>query len=145
MTNSGPICAGDSVQLQTTFVPNATYTWSGPDLNFQISSVYNPKTLAFAGYYSVTITTPTGCQNNAGTTVEIITPPVITALSSDVTPCMDGVKPIIFSPSVFPQNALYTFEWTSTNGFTSNLLQPVINNPMQKLSLIHISEPTRPY
>ncbi|MBK8547982.1 MAG: gliding motility-associated C-terminal domain-containing protein [Saprospiraceae bacterium] len=132
VTNSGPICAGDSVQLQTTFVPNATYTWSGPDLNFQISSVYNPKTLAFAGYYSVTITTPTGCQNNAGTTVEIITPPVITALSSDVTPCMDGVKPIIFSPSVFPQNALYTFEWTSTNGFTSNLLQPVINNPMQK-------------
>jgi gliding motility-associated-like protein len=132
VTNSGPICEGDSVQLQTTFVPNATYKWSGPDINQQIASVYNPKTLAFAGFYSVTITTPTGCQNNSGTTVEIIEPPIITALSSDATPCMDGLKPIRFSPSVFPQNTQYTYEWTSGNGFTSDMSHPVINNPAQK-------------
>ena len=128
-TNSGPICLGDSVRLTATFVPNATYHWQGPDANQNIPPVHNPKIPARPGYYSVTITTPTGCQNNTGTQVEIITPPTITAVSSDVSPCMDGSRPIRFSPSVFPQGGNYNYVWSSTTGFFSNDANPEILQP----------------
>lgn len=130
--NSGPICEGDSVQLQATFVPNASYTWQSPDNNQTLPGIHNPKVPAKAGFYSVTITTPTGCRNNAGTVVVVITPPVITALSSDVLPCMNSSRPIRFSPSVFPMDNSYTYEYSSASGFTSNVANAVLNNPMQK-------------
>ncbi|MFZ1703972.1 MAG: gliding motility-associated C-terminal domain-containing protein [Saprospiraceae bacterium] len=151
VTNSGPICAGDSVQLQATFVPNATYKWESPQVSQSILPIHNPKVVANAGYYSVTITTPTGCQNNAGTVVEIITPPIITALSSDATTCMDGSKPISFAPSVFPQNPNYAYQWSASTGFSSTMSNPTIVNPTQQdtgiytLVVFHRGCPSNPF
>jgi len=128
-TNSGPVCQGDSVRLQATFLPNATYKWEGPNPNISIPSTHNPTIIGLPGSYSVTITTPTLCQNSASTTVVVISPAVITALSNSSSPCMDGETTITFSPSIFPQNQNYTYLWTSTNSmFTSNVLNPVIPN-----------------
>ena len=148
VTNSGPVCEGDSLTLTATFVPNATYTWQGPITN--ISPVSNPRIPGVPGEYAVTITTPTKCQNNANTTVSVIKVPEITALSNDSKLCMNGNQKIEFFPSIFPNNNDYTYKWTSNNGFNSNLKNPVLNNISQKdtgiytLVVLNKSCPSKP-
>lgn len=124
--NSGPVCAGDSVLLQATFVPNATYHWEGPVGS--IPSVYNPTIAGVPGDYSVTVTTPTGCQNNANTTVMVTSVPEITALSNDSKPCMNPNEVIHFFPSVFPNSEMYTYKWSGPNNFTSGSKTLTISN-----------------
>ena len=124
--NSGPVCMGDSVRLQATFVPNAIYKWTGPVS--PIPDVFDPLIPGVPGDYAVTITTPTGCQNNANTTVQVISVPEITALSNDAKPCMNPNEIISFFPSVFPNSELYSYRWTGPNGFTSNIKNPVLSN-----------------
>ena len=125
-TNSGPVCVGDSITLTATFVPNATYIWDGPIPN--IPSISNPRVLGVPGDYTVTISTPTLCQNNASTTVKVINVAEITALSNDAQPCMSPDDIIQFFPSIFPVNGNYTYQWTATNSFTSDIKNPTISN-----------------
>lgn len=125
-TNTGPVCMGDSITLSATFVPNATYTWQGPVAD--IPSVENPKILAVPGDYSVTITTITGCKNNANTNVRVISVPQITALSNDVNACVTESDIITFHPSVVPNVDTYTYVWKGPNGFMSNDKNPTITN-----------------
>jgi len=131
-SNTGPACMGDSVQLLSTFVPNATYKWTGPDPNLIIPAVHNPRVFAIPGYYSLTITTPTSCQNTAGTTVEVIPVPSITAISTNAQPCMDGIKSFSFSVSVFPPSSNYQYVWSGPSGFTSNMATPTIQNALPR-------------
>jgi gliding motility-associated-like protein len=128
--NSGPVCMGDSVLLEATFVPNATYKWEGPVSN--IPSVYNPTILGVPGDYSVTITTITGCKNNANTNVSVIAVPQITALSNSATTCMSATDTIRFLPSIFPDTNIYTYKWTGPDNFTSNNKNPFITNLSEK-------------
>ncbi len=135
-TNSGPVCVGDSISLLATFVPNATYIWQGPVSN--IPAISNPTVLGVPGDYSVTITTPTLCQNNASTTVSVISVPEITALSNDSKQCMDIGQSINFFPSIFPNSNEYTYKWTANNGFLSTLKNPVIQNVSIKDTGVYI-------
>jgi gliding motility-associated-like protein len=127
-SNSGPTCAGDSLQLVATFVPNATYTWDGPGENDNIPSIYDPKILAVEGDYSVTITTPTLCQNNASTFVKVISVPQITALSSNAAECMNPDQKIGFFPSFFPNDPTFTYKWNGPNNFVSTSKNPERSN-----------------
>ncbi len=124
--NSGPVCMGDSVRLQATFVPNAVYTWNGP--GGHIPAVFDPLIPGVPGDYSVTITTPTGCQNNASTTVTVISVPEITALSNDSRPCLNSTDVIRFFPSVFPNSNNYVYEWKGPSNFISSQKNPLITN-----------------
>lgn len=66
-TANSPLCAGATLNLNTTFVANATYTWSGPNgytANTRMPSRTNVTT-NMSGTYSVT-TTVNGCVSNAG-------------------------------------------------------------------------------
>jgi len=121
--NDGPGCEGDSIQLTTSFVPGGNYSWTGPQ-GFT-SSIQNPIVPALAGEYFVEITTPSGCDGESSTTVEIITPPEITALSSDALECMDGMTDIKLFPSVFPQGN-YRYEWTGIGIEDTTVIQAVI-------------------
>ncbi len=131
-SNTGPACMGDSVQLLSTFVPNATYKWTGPDPNQAIPGIHNPRIFAIPGYYSLTITTPTSCQNTAGTTVEVIPVPSVTAISTNVQSCMDGNMSFSFSISVFPPSSNYQYIWSGPSGFTSNVANPTIQNALPR-------------
>lgn len=122
--NSGPVCMGDSVKLQVTFVPNATYQWEGP--HSPIPSVSDPVIPGIPGDYSVTITTPTGCSNNANTRVEVIDVPEITALSNDARACMEISDTIRFFPSVFPNAAGLTYSWSGPEGYASTSRNPFV-------------------
>lgn len=130
ITDPVPVCLGDSITLVATYFPSAIYTWQGPVSN--IPSVFNPKILGVPGDYSVTITTTTGCKNNANTKVTVISVPKITALSNNAVNCMSATDIITFHPSVFPNVNSYTYQWQGPNGFTSNEKNPSITNLTDK-------------
>ncbi|MBI3448389.1 MAG: hypothetical protein HY049_05665 [Acidobacteria bacterium] len=72
--NGGPICEGALLQLSTTTVAGATYSWTGP--NGFSSSVQNPSipgaTSAASGTYTVTVTV-NGCTSTAAMTTAAVT------------------------------------------------------------------------
>jgi gliding motility-associated-like protein len=125
-SNTGPVCVGDSVRLEATFVPGATYEWSGPVSN--IPKVDKPTILAVPGDYSVTVTTPTGCKNNANTTVNVTSVPEIITVSSNAVSCMKKNDVISFFPSIFPDANNYKYEWNGPNGFKSDIRNPKISS-----------------
>jgi gliding motility-associated-like protein len=122
-SNNGPVCEGDTIELNATFVPNAIYNWKGLDF---VATGQSVKTVAKPGEYFVTITTTTGCDNVASTTVEVNQLPIITALSNNSMQCTDGKTDIVFFPSVIPQGN-FEYEWTGPN-FTSNIANARIPN-----------------
>ena len=124
-SNNGPGCEGDSIQLNASFVPGATYSWLGP--NEYVSSLQSPIIQAIPGEYFVSIITPSGCDGDASTIVEVVPPPEITALSSDALECMDGNTDINFFPSIFPQGD-YTYQWTGPGDYTSSEINAAIPN-----------------
>ena len=82
--NNGPICEGAALQLTSSSIPGATYHWTGPG-GFS-SNQQNPSlagaTPSLSGVYSVTVTTPGGCESLAGTT--------LVSIVADSAPCDDG-------------------------------------------------------
>jgi len=129
VTNSGPSCEGDSLQLFVTFVAGATYQWTGPG-GFS-STVQNPRIAAVAGEYAVEIVTGTNCETSASTTVTVSSAPVVTALSNNSQECMDGETNIVFFPTIVPAGGNYTYQWTGPGGFTSDELNPILVNPTE--------------
>ena len=80
-TSNSPICAGSTLNLNTSTIANATYSWSGP--NGFTSTDQNPSipnaTLQDSGTYSVTVSS-NGCVSSTPATVSVVifatTPPV---------------------------------------------------------------------
>jgi gliding motility-associated-like protein len=124
-SNTGPVCDGDSIRLMATFVPDANYDWSGP-----MGFVANGREIvleAVPGEYSVTITTGAGCENSVSTTVSVVVPPSITALSNNGMECMEEGSSVQFFPTVFPTGN-YNYTWSGPNNFNSSVLNPTLNN-----------------
>ncbi|MDF2434399.1 MAG: large repetitive protein, partial [Mucilaginibacter sp.] len=89
VNSNSPICIGNTVQLSTPTIKNATYFWTGP--NGFTSSVQNPAiqntTLADSGTYSLYISI-NGCPGPAsGIQVSVKKPPVANA-GPDQTVCV---------------------------------------------------------
>lgn len=92
--NSGPVCAGGTLNLSTPTLAGATYAWTGP--NGFSSSQQNPSiagaTTAASGTYSVAVTVG-GCTSASGTTTATVNPvpatPTISA-SGPTTFCTGG-------------------------------------------------------
>ncbi len=124
-SNNGPLCEGDMVQLNATFIPNTSYSWEAPDGT--VYNVQNPLVPAQEGDWTLTIMTNSGCESTTSTNVEINSAPTITALSNNSTMCMDGATSVEFFPSVIPAGN-YTYEWSGPNGFMSDSDQPSIEN-----------------
>ncbi len=125
VSNNGPVCAGQDVNLTATTIPGATYSWTGP--NNYTSSQQNPTItgipLSGAGTYSVSATV-NGCQgNSASTTVNVLNAPSAPAVSNN-TPICAGQTLNLFAASV--SGAIYS--WTGPNGWTSSSQNPVRAN-----------------
>lgn len=75
VSNDGPACPGNEVQLSGPTIPGATYSWTGP--NGFTSNVQNPSitniSLAEAGDYQL-IMTVFGCPSEPGTTTVVVNP-----------------------------------------------------------------------
>ena len=116
VSNSGPVCAGQSIQLQSASnTTNLSYVWTGP--NGFTSTQVNPSipntTLSTAGVYSVQITGGP-CINNATTALTIYPLPTASIVGSQ-TVC--ETKNI--SLTVNGSN-LTAYQWMGPAGFTGS-------------------------
>ncbi|MCC6459613.1 MAG: HYR domain-containing protein [Saprospiraceae bacterium] len=100
----------------------AGFLWTGPN-GFSANTAQT--STGAPGLYSVKVTNPAnGCSSTATATVRgNTTPPVITASASGILSCV--TLAVTLNASVQPANA--TYQWTGPNGFSSNLLSPVVN------------------
>jgi gliding motility-associated-like protein len=110
-SNSGPVCAGASFNLNATTVDGATYTWSGPAFT---SSVQNPTNITAPttpGSYTYTVTADDGsvtCQST--TTLVVNANPVMTSASA-LTICSGASVNL----SLTSNPAGSTFSWQAAN------------------------------
>ena len=126
VSNNGPLCAGQNLQLTATNSTNATYTWTGP--NSFSSSTQSPSingvTSGAAGTYSCTVTVP-GCgTSSAASTVVTITSLPNAPTAGNNGPICDG-KTLSLTASTITGA---TYNWTGPNSFTSTDQNPVISN-----------------
>ena len=73
VSNSGPVCEGDILQLYVSTLPNATFVWTGPGgfTSTTQSPVFMPAMLANAGTYTVVVTVD-GCVSLPASTNAIV-------------------------------------------------------------------------
>jgi gliding motility-associated-like protein len=124
-SSNSPICVGATLNLTTTAVAGATYSWNGP--NGFTSSLQNPNitnaTLAASGTYTLTVTV-NGCTSPAGTvTVAVNSPPSAPTAGSN-SPVCTGTSLNLTASTIVGA----TYSWTGPGGFTSTLQNPTINN-----------------
>ena len=126
VTNNGPLCPGQDLQLTASAISGATYSWTGPngftssDQNPTISSI----ALSHAGTYSVTaITSGCGISSAGNSTLVVNTLPAAPTVSNNG-PLCDGSTINLTASTI--TGATYT--WTGVNGFTSSQQNPVITN-----------------
>lgn len=122
--NNSPVCSGDTIKLTASGIPNATYTWSGP--NGFSSSVQNPKipaaVAANSGTYSVTVTVG-NCSSTPSTTVVTVNQTPSSAFTFN--PSSPGINTnVTFSPSV--SGATYNWSFQGGTPSTSSAQNPVV-------------------
>jgi DNA/RNA endonuclease G (NUC1)/fibronectin type 3 domain-containing protein len=110
--NSGPACAGGSVNLFATAPLAATFSWTGPG-GFT-SAQQNPTGVTVAGTYMVTVTTTNVCFGNqtASTTVAINPIPSATITTGSATCALSTGN----AASVPNAGTGATYNWSITNG-----------------------------
>lgn len=89
VSNNGPLCVGETLNLYAETITNASYWWTGPAgfLSAQQNPVIPNVTMANAGDYSCVITVNGQSSDPAITTVIIYNLPTAVLLSADTTVC----------------------------------------------------------
>ena len=122
VSNNSPICAGQTLNLNSSATNSTSYNWTGPN-NFT-SSAQNPSittvTLGANGTYDVTITLANGCTGTGQTTVTI---------NDNITVTVSSNSPVCVGQSLnltsLPASAV-SYNWTGPNNYTSNAQNPTI-------------------
>ncbi len=116
-SNTGPYCAGTTIQLNTP--AGTTYTWTGPAAF--ASNLQNPtrpaSTIAMVGTYTVFVTTG-ACTSSATTNVVVNALPTPTATSNS--PVCAG------TPINFTGTGATTYTWTGPGAYNSPTQNPII-------------------
>jgi hypothetical protein len=124
-SNTGAHCEGDSLRLKATYIPGATYSWTGPngfvstDQNPLIQSVISGNT----GTYSVTATL-NGCTSEPDTThVQVFDNPDAGFVFNPLTP--QTFQSVQFIPNV--TGATYFWSFTNGNPPSSTMPSPSVS------------------
>ena len=124
VSNNGPLCQGQNLQLTASNSTNASYSWTGP--NSFTSNQQNPSingvSSSNAGTYSCTVTV-TGCGTSsaASTSVSITSLPTAPTAGNNGPVC-DG-KTLSLTASTITGA---TYAWTGPAGFSSSNQNPVL-------------------
>ena len=117
-SNSGAVCSGNSITLYSSGGNN--YAWNGPQgftSNLQ-NPIINSTTTLNSGIYTVTVSDINGCSSIDTTNVTIYPLPISAASSN---------TPICYGDNLqLSSNGGNVYSWSSSNGFTSNLQNPII-------------------
>lgn len=122
-SSNSPVCPTKPLNLSVSSLPNATYTWVGP--NGFSSSLQNPTIVAplavNAGVYSVSVTSA-GCVSTSAVTV--IVNPVPSVVPGSNSPLCVG-QTLNLTAANLPN---VSYSWTGPNGFSSSQQNPTISN-----------------
>ncbi len=120
VSNTGPYCMGDAINLNgsTTSTGTVTYSWTGP--NGYTSNVQNPSDATLAGSYQLVIGA-NGCQSNPVSTIVVINL-IPMAQASYVAPFCPGI-PLQLNGTTTSTGTV-TYAWSGPNGYTSMLQNP---------------------
>jgi hypothetical protein len=124
VSNNGPVCEGETLQLQTPWLAGATYLWQGPAgfVSTQNSPSLASVTTLNAGEYSLLVT-QNGCVSQpAYTQVSIFASP--TAFLADTLQVCSGAAVRLNAPAL--NNVIY--RWIGPGGFSASEPSPVILN-----------------
>lgn len=117
VSNSSPVCIGESFSLNTPIVIGASYTWTGPNgfsATEQQPSIANAQSVN-AGNYALSISVD-GCVSNPSTTnVTVNSPPAQVDVTSTGPVCISEELQLMAQEL---QSANYM--WTGPNGFFAN-------------------------
>ena len=146
LTTTGAVCEGGQITLsvQDYVGTDVSYSWEKdgiPIVNINNELIINPVTTADIGEYSVIVTVD-GCSATSDTIqVDVFEQPTTTIANVAAQTCVTGSEELELI--ALPTNGVapYTYAWSNGNGYTSTDSIAMLTN----LSLIHISEPTRPY
>lgn len=126
ITKPAPACEKDIIELSVEDIAGATYRWFNADGNLGASSLI--RIPSATQVISVEIITENNCRYLVSTQITSIAAPVITGVSSNAEPCMDGTRPICFNATVFPADpGNYIYFWTGP-GFSSSEASPCLPN-----------------
>lgn len=118
-TSNGPICEGQTLTLSANAVPNATYSWSGPNgfsSNLQNVSIPNAS-IANSGTYTLIVSTSTGADT--ASIDGIVKPKPNAAYSGSAQVCLG--QPALFDASAStPVPGITTYQWIFNNSGVIN-------------------------
>ncbi len=123
IVSNSPVCSGGALELNAPIMPNATYSWSGP--NGFTSSLRSPVianvSALNAGNYSLTITTP-GCTPATQTkAITIINPTTQPTVSFTGLPAATNIGAATNTLTGTPAGGTFT-----GNGIVSNIFNPAL-------------------
>ncbi|GMU20319.1 MAG: hypothetical protein AMXMBFR13_04160 [Phycisphaerae bacterium] len=123
LSTNSPVCAGETVTLHASPVPNAIYAWSGPEgfTSDQPDPVIESATEEHSGDYQLAVTV-NGCTSPSATITVTVEPAPSAPTAQNNSPIRQGEVLQLFASAV--PGASYS--WTGPNGFTSSLQNPVI-------------------
>jgi PKD repeat protein len=122
-SSNTPVCVGNAINLSTTAVTGATYSWTGPGsfTSTSQSPTRNNATTAMAGTYSVSVTA-NGCTSTSNTSVTVNNLP--TASATDNGPLCEGSTLSLSTTAVTGA----TYAWTGPGGYTASTRTPSRTN-----------------
>ena len=91
--SNSAVCEGGTIELSTSVVAGATYTWTGPGVTGGTEQTANATysipnaLLAHSGTYEVIVSTGSGCDPQASTTTVQVDPIPATPTTTDITVC----------------------------------------------------------
>ncbi|WP_341905556.1 PKD domain-containing protein [Fluviicola taffensis] len=120
VSNTGPYCMGDAINLNgsTTSTGTVTYSWTGP--NGYTSGIQNPSDATEAGTYQLLIS-ENGCQSTPVSTTVIINP-IPVAQASYVAPFCNGTSLQLNGTTT--STGTVNYSWTGPNSYISNQQNP---------------------
>ena len=121
ISNNGPLCVGEQLDLTSTNVTNASYFWTGPNNFFVQNPSISNVSLSDAGTYNLEIEV-NGCRSQIVTTDVIVNPNPSAPSLSNNGPLCEGEQ--LELTSDFVSGATYT--WTGPNNFS--VQNPIVGN-----------------
>lgn len=124
-SNSGPVCAGGTLNLGATGGTGVTFSWTGPNgfSSLLQNPVLNSVTTNMSGVYSVTASL-NGCVSAPSTTTVLVNAiPTAPVIGNNGPVCAGSSLNLTSAPM-----SGVTYQWSGPNGFGSNQPNPVIPN-----------------
>lgn len=124
--SNSPVCEGDQLRLEAGNYTGGSYQWTGPNgfTDTSIVALINNVTSSVAGVYSVVVSVG-GCPSAPGST------PPVSVIPKPAPPVAGNNGPLCFGQTLnltATSIAGAIYNWSGSNGFTSTIQNPVINN-----------------